>query len=160
MHNRPIYSCDGQEPGMHADVCNTGYNQWDEQNGSRDEASRGSAPMDRNLNYKTSAAEHRLCVPTSETQWELAWRQTPGAPPMIGRVEVGNPIRELSADEVSGARGDQYHARGCISVEDNHVHSTQLQAAVQNENMHSTSASRGMHSATRGLSKMKIPLHR
>ncbi|KAH3740962.1 hypothetical protein DPMN_039260 [Dreissena polymorpha] len=76
---------------------------------------------------------------------------------MIGRVEVGYPIRELSADEVSGARGDQYFARGCISVEIKHVHTTQLPAAVQNENKHSTSASRGMHSATRGLSQMKIP---
>ncbi|KAH3858137.1 hypothetical protein DPMN_100757 [Dreissena polymorpha] len=157
MHNRPNYSCYGREPGMHADVCNTGYNPWEEQNGSRDEASSGPAPMDENLTCKTNAAEHRRRVLTSETQWEGAWRQTQGAPPMIGRVEVRNPIRELTADEVSGARGDQYFARGCISVEDNHVHTTQLPAAVQSENMHSNSASRVMHSATWGLSKMKIP---
>ncbi|KAH3733440.1 hypothetical protein DPMN_039867 [Dreissena polymorpha] len=76
---------------------------------------------------------------------------------MIGRVEVGNSFRELSADEVSGARGDQYLARGSIAVEDNHVHTAQLPVAVQNENIHSISASRGMHSATWGFSQMKIP---
>ncbi|KAH3839554.1 hypothetical protein DPMN_112986 [Dreissena polymorpha] len=86
----PNYSCDGREPGMHAEVCNTGYNPWEEQNGSRDEASRGPAPMDGNLTYKTN--EHMGRVPTSETQWEGAWRQTPRAPPIIGLIEVGTVI--------------------------------------------------------------------
>ncbi|KAH3887572.1 hypothetical protein DPMN_011589 [Dreissena polymorpha] len=77
MQNRSDYSCGGREPGMHAEVCNTGYNQWEERNGSRDETSACPAPMDENHTNEANAAEHRRRLPTSETQWEGAWRQTP-----------------------------------------------------------------------------------